>query len=329
MNCLNARTRPRRALLPLLALTAALLVAGGCGKEEKKEAARPPTEVTALTVTPRDVPIASVFVAQTQSSQAVNIAARVSGFLDQRVYTEGAVVKAGQVLFRMDPKPFQAQVDSAQLDLSYTTIASPVDGVSSFAAVADGTYVNAQNSLLTTVFQRLSEAAQASMLATDETRRGVILSLVSTVAINYIALRGLDEQLAISRRTLATYGESVRLYQLQFRYGQTSQMTVSQAQSQYESAAVQIPQIESQIGETENALSILLGRNPGPIPHGGPADGQCRPVHGRARHQTAGVLTRSFRRATSSRDYFGSCVAARSRASSATIPLNAADIAAA
>jgi hypothetical protein len=273
MNCLNARTRPRRALLLLLALTAAMLVAGGCGKEEKKEAARPPTEVTALTVTPRDVPIASVFVAQTQSSQAVNIAARVSGFLDQRVYTEGAVVKAGQVLFRMDPKPFQAQVDSAQLDLSYTTIASPVDGVSSFAAVADGTYVNAQNSLLTTVFQRLSEAAQASMLATDETRRGVILSLVSTVAINYIALRGLDEQLAISRRTLATYGESVRLYQLQFRYGQTSQMTVSQAQSQYESAAVQIPQIESQIAQTGNALSILFNRNPGPIPHGGPTDG--------------------------------------------------------
>ena len=69
--------------------------------------------MTALTVAPRDVPIASTFVAQTQSSQAVNIQARVSGFLDKRVYTEGAVVKAGQVLFRMDPKPFQAQVDGA------------------------------------------------------------------------------------------------------------------------------------------------------------------------------------------------------------------------
>ena len=210
MKFMNAATRPARALLPLLALGAAMLLVAGCGKEEKKEAARPPIEVTALTVAPRDVPITSVFVAQTQSSQAVNIAARVSGFLDKRVYTEGSVVKAGQVLFRMDQKPFQAQVDgaaaalqrnhaalqvaqanlartkplaqqnalsqkdlddaqgqyeqaaaavaqskaqleSAQLDLSYTTIASPVDGVSSFAAVADGTYVNAQNSLLTTV----------------------------------------------------------------------------------------------------------------------------------------------------------------------------------
>jgi multidrug efflux system outer membrane protein len=116
--------------------------------------------------------------------------------------------------------------------------------------------------------RRLSEAAQANMLATDEARRGVILTLVSAVATNYIALRGLDEQLVIATRTLGTYAESVRLYQLQFKYGQTSQMTVAQAQSQYESAAVQIPLIESQIAQTENALSILLGRNPGPIPRG-------------------------------------------------------------
>jgi len=116
--------------------------------------------------------------------------------------------------------------------------------------------------------RRLSESAQASMLATDEARRGVILTLVSAVANSYIALRGLDEQLAIAKRTLGTYGESVRLYQLQFKYGQTSQMTVAQAQSQYETAAAQIPQIESQIAQTENALSVLLGRNPGPVPRG-------------------------------------------------------------
>ena len=116
--------------------------------------------------------------------------------------------------------------------------------------------------------QRLSESARANLFATDEARRGVILTLVSSVATNYLTLRGLDEQLVIANRTLGTYAESVRLYQLQFKYGQTSQMTVSQAQSQYESAAVQIPQIESQIAQTENALSVLLGRNPGPIPRG-------------------------------------------------------------
>ena len=116
--------------------------------------------------------------------------------------------------------------------------------------------------------RRLSESALANMLATDEARRGVILTLVNSVATDYITLRGLDEQLVIAKSTLGTYGESVKLYQLQFKYGQTSQMTVSQAQSQYETAAAQIPVIESQIAQTENALSILLGRNPGPIPRG-------------------------------------------------------------
>ena len=116
--------------------------------------------------------------------------------------------------------------------------------------------------------RRLSEAARANLLATNEARRGVILTLVSSVATDYIQLRGLDEQLAISKRTLGTYGESLKLFQLQFQYGQVSQMNVAQTQSQYETAAAQIPQIESQIAQLENSLSVLLGRNPGPIPRG-------------------------------------------------------------
>ena len=116
--------------------------------------------------------------------------------------------------------------------------------------------------------RRLSESARANLLATDEARRGVILALVASVAPNYLTLRGLDEQLVISKQTLWAYSESVRLYALQFKYGQVSQMQVSQVQSQYETAAVQIPLIESQIAQTENSLSVLLGRNPGPIERG-------------------------------------------------------------
>jgi outer membrane protein, multidrug efflux system len=114
----------------------------------------------------------------------------------------------------------------------------------------------------------LSEAAQANMLATEEVRRGVILTLVSTVANSYIILRGLDEQLAVSQSTLSAYEQSMKLYKLQFEYGYTSQMTVAQSESQYETAATQIPQIESQIVQQENGLSVLLGQNPGPIPRG-------------------------------------------------------------
>ncbi len=126
--------------------------------------------------------------------------------------------------------------------------------------------------------RRLSESARANLLATDEARRGVILTLVSTVASDYLTLRGLDEQLVIAKSTLGTYDESVKLYQLQFKYGQTSQMNVAQAQSQYETAAAQIPQIESQIAQTENALSVLLGRNPGPIPRGKSIDDLALPT---------------------------------------------------
>ncbi|MFO1414459.1 MAG: efflux transporter outer membrane subunit [Burkholderiales bacterium] len=116
--------------------------------------------------------------------------------------------------------------------------------------------------------RRLSESARANLLATDEARRGVILSLVASVAGNYLTLRGLDEQLVVAKQTLATYAESLRLFELQFKYGQISQMNVAQVQSQYETAAAQIPVIENQIAQTQNALSVLVGRNPGAIARG-------------------------------------------------------------
>jgi multidrug efflux system outer membrane protein len=118
--------------------------------------------------------------------------------------------------------------------------------------------------------RRLAEAARANLLAGVEARRGVILSLVAEVAVSYIQLRALDEQLVIAKSTLKAYDESVKLFELQFKYGQISQIVVEQARTQYQTAAVTIPQIETQITQTENALSILLGRNPGPIPRGKP-----------------------------------------------------------
>lgn len=116
--------------------------------------------------------------------------------------------------------------------------------------------------------RRLSESARASLLASQEARRGVILSLVASVADNYLQLRGLDEQLVIARRNRDAYAESVRLFELQFTYGQISQMNVEQARTQYETAAAAIPKLEAQICQAENGLSILLGRNPGPISRG-------------------------------------------------------------
>jgi membrane fusion protein, multidrug efflux system len=211
---MNRRTRNpcmRAARMVVIGMACiATLSLGGCGKENKTGTTSAAPSVTVTEIIPRDVPVSAEYVAQTQSSRQVNIYARVSGFLDRRLYIEGAMVREGQVLFQIDPKPFQvqrdqaaaalakqeavlevartnlartkplaavdalsqkdlddaigqfqsaaagvdqakAQLESAKLNLSYCTIASPVHGVTGAALQQEGTYISTQNSQLTTV----------------------------------------------------------------------------------------------------------------------------------------------------------------------------------
>jgi membrane fusion protein (multidrug efflux system) len=196
----------------LLICLATLAIAAGCSRHKPPEESGGPVEVAVMTVAPRDTPVSFEYVGQTESSHQVEIRARVSGFLDRRVYTEGSKIKAGQVMFQQDPRPFAAQlkaaegalaeqrarlkvaddnlaqvrplaalkalsqkdlddalgqqqaaaaavqtatanVETARLNLSYTTITSPIAGLSSYARVQDGAYVSPENSLLTYVEQ--------------------------------------------------------------------------------------------------------------------------------------------------------------------------------
>lgn len=116
--------------------------------------------------------------------------------------------------------------------------------------------------------RRSSESAQAQLLATEEARRGVILSLVSSVASAYINLRDLDRQLEISTRTAQSRGESYKLFQERFKGGVISDLELSQNRSQYEEALASIPGLEKAVTQQENGLSVLLGRNPGPVLRG-------------------------------------------------------------
>jgi len=116
--------------------------------------------------------------------------------------------------------------------------------------------------------RRSTEAAKAQFLASEEGRRAVILSLVSNVARAYINLRDLDRQLEISRNTAKSRGESYLLFQERFAGGVISELELSQNRSQYEEALASIPTLEKAVAQQENGLSILLGRNPGPIPRG-------------------------------------------------------------
>jgi multidrug efflux system outer membrane protein len=117
-------------------------------------------------------------------------------------------------------------------------------------------------------FRRATEAARAELLATEEGRRTVVLTLVSAVAAAYVDLRALDKQLEITRHTAESRKNTLDLFQLRFQKGVISEVDLSQAQSEYEDALARIPDFERAIGQTENALSVLLGRNPGPITRG-------------------------------------------------------------
>ena len=106
--------------------TLAVFTFMGCGKEEAKPQARP-AEVFVVKIEPRDTPITFEYVAQTQSSQQVEIRARVNGFLDKRVYTEGSVVKAGQVLAHLDDTQPRAALALADAQLASARKAAAED----------------------------------------------------------------------------------------------------------------------------------------------------------------------------------------------------------
>jgi multidrug efflux system outer membrane protein len=116
--------------------------------------------------------------------------------------------------------------------------------------------------------RRSTEAARAQLLATEEARRGVVLSLVSGVASAYVNLRGLDRQLEIARGTAKSREESFRIFQERYDGGIISLLELTQNKSQYEEALSRIPPIEKAIALQENGLSVLLGHNPGAIPRG-------------------------------------------------------------
>ena len=116
--------------------------------------------------------------------------------------------------------------------------------------------------------RRESEAAQARVYASEQGRRGVILSVVSSVAVTYITLRALDQQLEIARATAESYQQTLHIFELRHQQGVVSRLEVAQIESQYQQALAVIPTLEGQIAVQEHLLSILLGRHPGPITRG-------------------------------------------------------------
>jgi outer membrane protein, multidrug efflux system len=118
--------------------------------------------------------------------------------------------------------------------------------------------------------RRLNESARAQYLATEEGRRGVLLSLVSDVAIAYMELRELDEELAIAQRTTAAFQDTYDLFSRRLEGGAASALETSRAEASLGQVAAEIPEIERAIVGRENQINFLLGRNPRPIAREGP-----------------------------------------------------------
>jgi outer membrane protein, multidrug efflux system len=125
--------------------------------------------------------------------------------------------------------------------------------------------------------RRATEAARAQLLATEDARQTVILTLVSDVASDYFALLQLDLQLQITHDTVNTQIDSVKLTRLRLERGVATKLDVLQAQQVLDTANAQIPDLERQIAQEENAISILLGNYPQGVPRGLPLAEQHLP----------------------------------------------------
>jgi multidrug efflux system outer membrane protein len=124
-------------------------------------------------------------------------------------------------------------------------------------------------------YRRANEAARASLLASEWGRRVVATSLISQMASAYFEMRAFDRQLDVATRTLASRRESLRLTEVSASGGATSLVDVRQAEQLVFKAAATISDLERQIAQQENHISVLLGRNPSDVPRGGTLEQQA------------------------------------------------------
>jgi multidrug efflux system outer membrane protein len=125
--------------------------------------------------------------------------------------------------------------------------------------------------------RRATEAARAQLIATEEAQHVVTLTLVSDVASDYFQLLQLDLELQITLDTVKAQEDSVKLTSLRLSHGVATKLDVLQAQQVLDTANASIPDLERQIGQQEDAISLLLGNYPGSVPRGRPLASQTLP----------------------------------------------------
>jgi multidrug efflux system outer membrane protein len=176
----------------------------------------------------------------------------------------------------------------AQLGITRSSLFPQVQGDANFSGGKEPNFQSKSNLLTLTgdaAFQldlfgklrRETEAARAQLLATEDAQRTVTLTLVSDVASDYFTLLQLDLQLQITQNTVNTQEDSVKLTSFRLEHGVATKLDVLQAQQVLDTANAQIPDLERQIGQEEDAISILIGDYPEGVPRGRPLAQQPLP----------------------------------------------------
>jgi multidrug efflux system outer membrane protein len=260
-----------KKLQPWMAAILASSLIGGCmvGPNYHRPAVQPPTayrdlsenpQVQAQTASYADLPWWQVF--QDPQLQELIRAALKQNY-DLQLATER--INAGR----------------AELAVTRSNLFPQVQGSGNFQGGKESNFQTKFNFLTLTAdaafqldffgkLRRATEAARAQLLATEDARQTVILTLVSDVASDYFALLQLDLQLQITRNTVAAQDASVKLTNLRVEHGVATKLDVLQAQQVLDSANAQIPDLERQIAQEENAISILLGNYPQAVTRGRP-----------------------------------------------------------
>jgi multidrug efflux system outer membrane protein len=247
-------------------LTFALLAAGlfsGClaGPNYHRPAVQPPTDFRDLSENPQvqaqaasyaDLPWWQVF-QDPQLQELIRVALKQN--YDLQIATE------------------RINSSRAQLAITRSNLFPQVQGDGNFSGGKEHNFQTKYNFLTLTAdaafqldlfgkLRRANEAARAELLATEDARQTVVLTLVSDVASDYFALLQLDLQLQITKETVATQQDSVKLTNLRMDHGVATKLDVLQAQQVLDTANAQIPDLERQVAQEENALNILLGNYP-------------------------------------------------------------------
>jgi multidrug efflux system outer membrane protein len=267
-----------KKMRPLISVILASILIGGCtvGPNYHRPAVQTPTVYRDLKASPQ------------AQEQAASFADLPWWQVFQDPQLQELIRTALKQNYDMQLATERINAERAQLSITRSNLFPQAQGSGNFTGGKDQNFQSKSNFLALTAdaafqldlfgkLRRETEAARAQLLGTEDAQRTVMLTLVSDVASDYFNLLQLDLELQITRDTAKTQEDSVKLTSFRLDHGVAIKLDVLQAQQVLDTADAQIPDLERQIGQEEDAISILIGDYPHGVPRGNPLVEQALP----------------------------------------------------